>query len=277
MAKPHDFRSLAARIIDRGTKGGDSDHPVDTFLADQGRMLNLALTYIRPDKDQPRKHFDQAALEELADSLRSLGVQQAITVRKDPENPGYIIISGERRWRAAKLAGLTKIPALVQDDKNTLERALVENVQREGLNSIELAEGLSKLREAQDLTDGELAQVIGKSRTTITELLSLNHLPDAIRDECRMSDKYSKSVLLEVLRSGQTEAERLATWDALKGGQVTTVRDMRSRTRPSRKRGAQRAYRAPGGQFRVVVTFEKADVSDEEIRAAFQEAADQAA
>ena len=276
MAK-HDFRSLAARMIDRGTKAGETDHPVDTFLADNGRMLNLAVTFIRPNPDQPRKHFDEAAHQELTASVRSMGVLQAITVRKDPANAGYIIISGERRWRAAKAAGVLKIPALVHDDQNTLEVALVENVQRENLNPIELAESLLKLREARSFSDGDLATVIGKSRPTVNELLSLNHLPETIREECRTSDKYSKSQLLEILRSGSTEAERLAVWDTLKGGEVATVRDLRSRTRPSRKRGFQRAYRAPGGQFRVVVAFRKADVSEEEIRAALQEAADHGA
>lgn len=273
----HDFRSLAARIIDRGTKAGDTDHPVDTFLADQGRMLNLAVTFLRPNPDQPRKYFDEAAHEELTASIRSVGVLQAITVRKDPAGAGYIIISGERRWRAAKAAGLLKIPALVHDDQNALEIALVENVQRENLNPIELAESLLKLREARGFADGDLARVIGKSRPTVNELLSLNHLPASIREECRTSDKYSKSQLLEVLRSGATEADRLAAWDALKGGQAATVRALRRRTRPTGKTSFQHAYRAPGGQFRVVVTFRKAEVSTDEIRAALQEAADHAA
>ncbi len=273
MAK-HDFRSLAARIIDRGTKAGETDHPVDTFLADQGRMLNLALTFLRPNPDQPRKYFNEVAHEELAASIRSVGVLQAITVRKDPADTGYIIISGERRWRAAKAAGLLKIPALVHDDQNTLEIALVENVQRENLNPIELAESLLKLREARGFSDGELAKVIGKSRPTVNELLSLNHLPVSIREECRTFDRYSKSQLLEVLRSGSTEADRLAAWDALKSGQVATVRGLRSRTLPSRKRGFQMAYRAPGGQFRVVVVFRKAEATADELRRALNEAAD---
>lgn len=276
MAK-HDFRSLAARIIDRGTKPGETDHPVDTFLADEGRMLNLALTLLQPNPDQPRKYFDDAAHEELAASIRSVGVLQAITVRKDPAGTGYIIISGERRWRAAKAAGLSKIPALVHDDQNALEIALVENVQRENLNPIELAESLLKLREARAFSDSDLARVIGKSRPSVNELLSLNHLPESVREECRTSDKYSKSQLLEVLRAGSTDEERLAVWSALKSGQARTVRAIRSQARPQKKKGFQHAYRAPGGHFRVVVAFRKAEATPDEIRAALQEAAEHAA
>jgi ParB family chromosome partitioning protein len=274
MVKRPDFRSLAARIIDRGTSAGDTEHPVDTFLADEGRVLNLAVTLLRPNPDQPRKHFDEAALAELTDSVRQMGVLQPVIARRDPNGTGFILIAGERRWRAAKAAGLAKIPTLVRGGEDALEVAIVENAQRRNLNPIEEAETWQALKDVRDLTDADVAKIVGKSRSSVTETLSLNTLPDEIKAECRTSDRFSKSQLLEILRAGTSEVERLGAWNALKSGQARTVRALRSRAHPQQEKRFHRAYNAPGGHFRIVVEFRKADVTADELRRALNEAAD---
>ncbi len=274
MAKRPDFRSLAARIIDRGTKSGDTDHPVDTFLTDEGRVLNLAVTLLRPNPDQPRKHFDEAALTGLTESVRLMGVLEPVIARKDAGGTGFILIAGERRLRAAKAAGLTKIPTVVRGGDDALEVAVVENAQRRNLNPIEESETWQTLKDIRSLTDAAVAKLVGKSRPSVTETLSLTTLPDEIKDECRTSDRFSKSQLLEVLRAGESDAQRLDAWRALKSGQASTVRALRSRAHPQQKRHFHRAYNPPGGHFRVVVDFRKADVTANELRSALDEAAE---
>jgi ParB family chromosome partitioning protein len=274
MVKRHDFRSLAARIIDRGTKAGDSDHPVDTFLADQGRVLNLAVTLLRPNPDQPRKYFDEAAMAELTESVRQMGIIEPLIARKDPEGIGFILIAGERRWRAAKAAGLGKIPTIIRGEEDALEVTIIENAQRENLNPIEEAETWQVLKDLRRLTDAGIGKIVGKSRPSVTETLSLNNLAAEIKAECRTSDRFSKSQLLEVLRAGTSEAERLGAWKALKSGQARTVRALRSRAHPQQEKRFHRAYNAPGGHFRIVVEFRKIDVTADELRRALNEAAD---
>jgi ParB family chromosome partitioning protein len=274
MVKRPDFRSIAAKIIERGTSRGDTEHPVDTFLADEGRVLNLAVTLLRPNPDQPRKHFDEAALGELTDSVRQMGVLQPVIARRDPNGSGFILIAGERRWRAAKAAGLAKIPTLVRGGEDALEVAIVENAQRRNLNPIEEAETWQALKDFRAVTDAAVAKLVGKSRPSVTETLSLNNLPEEVKAECRTSDRFSKSQLLEVLRAGTSEAERLGVWKALKSGQARTVRAIRSRAHPQQEKHFHRAYNAPGGHFRIVVEFQKADVTADELRRALNEAAD---
>lgn len=151
-------------------------------------MEEIPLMGIRPNPAQPREVFDEEALNELADSIRALGVIQPITVRL--ENDGkYTIISGERRWRAAQLADLESIPAYIReaDDQNLHEMALVENLQRKDLNAMEVAIGLQRLIDEFDLTQDMLSARVGKKRSTIANYMRLLNLPvevqSAIRDE----------------------------------------------------------------------------------------------
>ncbi|NUM80227.1 ParB/RepB/Spo0J family partition protein [bacterium] len=141
---------------------------------------------IRPNPFQPRKEFDPQALEELKQSLLQNGLIQPITVRKT--NTGYELIAGERRFRAAKMANLESLPAYVREsvtDEEMLELAIIENVQREKLNPIELAEGYQQLIDTCHLTQDEVAQKIGKDRSTITNILRLLKLPSEIQDSLR--------------------------------------------------------------------------------------------
>ena len=144
-------------------------------------MAELELTKIRPNPTQPRADFDEEALDELADSIRQLGVIQPITVRK--ERDGYIIISGERRWRAAQRANLERLPAYIRevDDEHLHAMALVENIQRQDLNAIEIALGMQRLIEECHLTQDALSERVGKKRSSVANYLRLLKLPNEVQ------------------------------------------------------------------------------------------------
>lgn len=165
----------------------------DNILPDEksNAATNLRLSDIEPRKDQPRKSFEQVPLEQLADSISSLGVLQPIIVRENPLLQGnYEIIAGERRWRAAKMAGLSEIPAVILDgdDFKAAQVAVVENVQREDLNAVEEALAYQTLIQRFSLTQEEVARQVGKSRTAITNLLRLLDLPEEVLELLRNGD-----------------------------------------------------------------------------------------
>ena len=154
---------------------------------------------IKANPNQPRREFDEQALQELADSIREIGIIQPITLR-DMGDGTYIIIAGERRWRASQLAGLTRIPAYIRtvDDENMMEMALIENIQREDLNSMEIALAYQHLIEQYDLTQERLSERVGKNRTTITNYLRLLKLPANIQvalKEHRLEMGHARALL----------------------------------------------------------------------------------
>lgn len=155
----------------------------DNSFDDDENVSTLKLTDIEPNKDQPRKNFDIEALKTLADSIRLNGIIQPLLVRQLPDG-SYQIVAGERRWRAAKMAGLTEVPVFVKEltDQQTQQIALIENLQRENLNPIEEALGYKELIEKYDMTHEEVAKVVGKARASISNALRLLELPEAIRD-----------------------------------------------------------------------------------------------
>lgn len=150
-----------------------------------GNIIDIPLEKIIPNKSQPRSYFGDQALSELAQSIESLGIIQPITVKKQDDK--FLIISGERRFRASKIVGLKTIPAYVRlaDDKELLEMALVENIQREDLNAIEVALTYQRFLEELEMTQEQLSQRIGKERSTITNAIRLLKLPPVIQDAIR--------------------------------------------------------------------------------------------
>ena len=149
----------------------------------EGAATTLRISEVEPRADQPRKQFDREALQALADSIAAYGVLQPIIVRPNPNFEGsFEIVAGERRWRAAKMAGLTEIPAVVLDgdDMKIAQVALIENVQREDLNVVEEALGYQTLMDKFDMTQEEVAKQVGKSRPAITNLLRLLDLPEEV-------------------------------------------------------------------------------------------------
>jgi len=145
-------------------------------------VINLGIEEIRPNRHQPRRHFDQTHIEELAESIKSKGVLLPLIVRR--ANDGYVLVAGERRWRAAQRAGLRELPVMVREvsEKEAFELALIENIQREDLNPVEEAEAYKRLIEEHGLTQEELAARVGKDRSTVANALRLLRLPDAIKE-----------------------------------------------------------------------------------------------
>jgi ParB family chromosome partitioning protein len=151
-----------------------------------------------PGPMQPRTHFDEASLQNLADSIRAHGIVQPLLVRR--RDAGYELIAGERRWRAAKLAGITRVPIIVKEvpDESLLEIALIENIQRENLNPIEEAQAYKKLIDTVGLTQESLASRVGRDRTYITNYLRLLRLPDDLQQlvkEGRLSTGHARTLL----------------------------------------------------------------------------------
>ena len=149
--------------------------------AERKGVIQIGIEEIRPQRGQPRRHFDEAHINELAESIRSKGILLPLIVRR--AETGYILVAGERRWRAAQKAGLRELPAMVREvsEKEAFELALIENIQREDLNPIEEAEAYKRLVEEHGLTQEELAAGVGKDRSTVTNALRLLRLPEAIK------------------------------------------------------------------------------------------------
>ena len=164
----------------------------------KGSVLKLPIEAIHRDTLQPRRHFDEAKLRELSESIKAQGVLMPLLVRKDGE--GYNIIAGERRWRASQLAGLHEIPAIVREvtEVEAFELALVENLQRADLNPIEEAEGYHRLVEEFGLTQEQVAQRVGKERSTVANALRLLGLPDEVKGmvaEGNLSAGHARALL----------------------------------------------------------------------------------
>lgn len=160
-------RGLDAILVDSDYTSGDS-------------ITSVRINDVEPNREQPRKQFSQEELEALSDSIVKYGVISPITVRRVGER--YVIIAGERRWRAARMAGLSEIPVIIisADDKKAAEIALVENIQRSDLNPVEEAQAYAALIDQYGLTQEEVAEQIGKSRSSVTNSLRLLDLPDAV-------------------------------------------------------------------------------------------------
>ena len=164
-------------------RGLDALISMDDVKTEGSSSINeIALDLIHPNPNQPRHEFDEVALEELADSIREIGIIQPITLRKMDDGT-YEIIAGERRWRASQKAGLSTIPAYSRtaDDENVMEMALIENIQRQDLNAVEIALAYQHLLEQYGLTQDRLSERVGKKRATVTNYLRLLKLPASIQ------------------------------------------------------------------------------------------------
>lgn len=204
----------------------------EDFITDEN-LLTVDLDKLKAREDQPRKNFDDDSLEELANSIKADGVIQPIVVRKVGDK--YEIIAGERRFRASKLAGLEKVPIVVKNvsDRKARELALVENIQREDLNPIEEAISLKTLMEEYKLTQQELSDIIGKSRSYIANNLRLLNLSDYIKDYLirgELSPSQGRTLL-----SLETEEERKKYLDKLLVKEVN-IRDVEKKAKQSKNK-----------------------------------------
>lgn len=183
-------------------KGFDALIPQDfdksLLFDDQERVQKIALKDLTPNPNQPRQHFDKEALEQLADSIKTYGVLQPLVVT--PQNGGYAIIAGERRWRASQLAGLEKVPAIVRttQELEQLEIAIVENVQRVDLSPLEQAVSIERLHQQFNMTYEAVAKRLGKATSTVNNIVRLLQLPEAARQalsEKKITEGHARAIL----------------------------------------------------------------------------------
>ena len=231
-----------------------------------GRMVPV--DKIRPNPDQPRKALGD--LRELTDSIKEKGVLEPLLVRFVPHDDCYHIISGERRYHASRAAGLREVPCIekIADDAETLELALIENLQRKDLTPFEEADGLQRLAEHFDYTHDDIAKKIAKARSSVTETMSLRVIPEAIRKLCIDHGLVSKSLLLQIARQPN---EKKMVEAIQRIAQAGLTRDEARRERQEEKNAGPRPqpfifnYRPENEAFRLRIQFRKSNVSRSEL------------
>jgi len=236
-----------------------------------GRMIPIEK--IRPNPDQPRKTLGD--LSELIESVKQKGVLEPLLVRYIPREDMYHIISGERRYHASRAAGLRELPCIekIADDAETLELALIENLQRKDLTPFEEAEGLYRLAEQFDYTHDDIAKKIGRARSSVTETLSLRIIPDSVRKRCIERGVVSKSLLLQVARQANEKKMLEAVHRIIQGG---LTRDEARRERREESTLGPRPqpfifnYEPEAGTFRLRIQFRKSHVGRDELASALR-------
>ncbi len=231
-----------------------------------GRMIPV--DKIRPNPDQPRKVLGE--LRELTDSIKEKGVLEPLLVRFVPRDDCYHIISGERRYHASRAAGLREVPCIekIADDAETLELALIENLQRKDLTPFEEADGLQRLAEQFEYTHDDIAKKIAKARSSVTETMSLRVIPEVVRKRCLELGIISKSLLLQVARQ-PNERKMLESVHRIAQGGLT--RDEARRERQEEKNNGPRPqpfifnYHPENEAFRLRIQFRKSNVSRGEL------------
>jgi ParB family transcriptional regulator, chromosome partitioning protein len=245
-------------------------HYVETLASYSGASIGrmIPIEKVRPNPDQPRKTIGD--IRELADSIREKGVLEPLLVRFVPREDTYYIISGERRYHASRAAGLHEVPCIekIADDAETLELALIENLQRKDLTAFEEADGLSRLAEHFDYTHDDIARKIGKARSSVTETLSIRVIPEPIRNHCIEKGITTKSLLLQVARQPNEKKMREMVERIAAGG---LSRDEARRARQEENVPAPRPqpflfdFQPDDNSFRLRILFRKSNVSREEL------------
>jgi ParB family chromosome partitioning protein len=248
-------------------------HYVETLTSFSGASIGrmIPIDKIRPNPDQPRKFIGD--IRELSDSIRQKGVLEPLLVRYIPREDTYYIISGERRYHASKAAGLHELPCIekIADDAETLELALIENLQRKDLTPFEEADGLQRLADQFDYTHDDIAKKIGRARSSVTETMSLRVIPESVRRECVENGIVSKSLLLQVSRQPNEKKMTEMVHRISQGG---LTRDEARKSRKDETGAAPRPqpfvynYEAEDGSFTVRLQFRKSHVSQDELAAA---------
>src|SRR5213592_2138392 len=237
-----------------------------------GRMIPVEK--IRPNPDQPRKALGD--LRELTESIREKGVLEPLLVRYVPREECYYIISGERRYHASRAAGLREVPCIekIADDAETLELALIENIQRKDLTPFEEADGLHRLATQFEYTHEDVAKKIGRARSSVTETLTLRNIPDSLRKKCLEHGVLSKSLLLQIARQPTDKKMNEMFHRIMQGG---LTRDEARRERREEQAGPQRPqpfifqFEPPGETFKFRIQFKKSHVSRDELISTLRE------
>ena len=249
-------------------------HYVDALSAPSGVAIGrmVPIEQIDPNPDQPRQVMGD--LSELMASIAEKGIIEPMIVRQ--RGSRYQIIAGERRYQAAVQVGISDVPVVIRDvdDGEVIEIALIENIQRKNLTPFEEAEALSSLAESFDYTHEELARRLGKSRTSITESLSLNGIPDEVKNLCRLADIGSKSLLLHVLRQGDPQKMIALIERITRDGGLTREQARKStssKSKPGRPKAFVFKWAAPSKAFNLRMSFRKSRVAKGELIAALEE------
>jgi len=267
---------VSRRGLPTGLSMRHDAHYVEELTQDRlghvGRLLPI--DKLDPNPDQPRTEIGD--LTELTASIREKGVLEPLLVK--PLMGRWMIIAGERRWRAATAAGLKELPCIEMDvdDSAVAEIALIENMQRKDLTPWEEADGLRALCERFGYTHEDVARKVGKSRSTVTEALSIASIPEPIRKICRKADIASKSILLQIVRqpddeSMRTMAEQIAEQGLTRDGARKARRAYVDPTGASEPYVYR--YEPPGREFKLEVKFKKSNISAEELFEALNAAA----
>jgi ParB family transcriptional regulator, chromosome partitioning protein len=250
------------------------EHYVESLAASASSPIGrlLPIDQIDPNPNQPRQVMGD--LSELVASISEKGILEPILVRR--RQGRFQIVAGERRYQAAVQAGLTEVPVIVRDmeDDEVTEIALIENLQRKDLTPFEEAEALAQLSDRAGLTHDQIAKRLGKSRTAVTETLTLNQMPEDVRNLCRLADIHSKSLLLQIVRQQDHDKmvaliERVSRQAA--GEQPVTREALKASTK---KAGRPKAfvfqYKAPTKAFSLKLNFRKSDVPKDEVISALE-------
>jgi ParB family chromosome partitioning protein len=242
-------------------------HYVENIVATSRSIgKTIPIDSIEPNPEQPRSEFGD--LTELTESIKEKGVLEPLLVRKDAEGAKYMIIAGERRWRASKAAGLKEVPCIEMDldEQGVAEIALIENLQRKDLTVWEEADGLKALADKFGYKHDQIAQKISKSRSTVTEFMTIAGLPPEIRERCRAGKFNSKAVLLDIARQFD-EAAMLEYLDGLEGKKHLTPKAPKSNGKSEKKATAETAdsnerafnYVAFDDSYEIRVQFKELD------------------
>ena len=250
------------------------EHYVDALTSSAGAPIGrmIPIDQLEPNPNQPRQVMGD--LSELMASIAEKGIIEPIICRQ--RGARFQIIAGERRYQAAVQVGLREIPIVIRevDDNEIIEIALIENIQRKDLTPFEESEALHALADRCGFTHEDMARRLGKSRTNITESLALNNMPDEVKNLCRLADINSKSLLLQIVRQGDTQKmvaliEKISS----EGGTLTreAVRKETARPKPGRPKAYTFSYKAPTKAFRLQMHFTKSRVERDEVISALQE------
>ena len=243
-----------------------------------GRLI--ALDQLDPNPEQPRVEIGD--LNDLTASIKEKGILEPLLVKPSRMNGRWMIIAGERRWRASKAAGLREVPCIEMDvdDQAVAEIALIENMQRKDLTAWEEADGLAALCQRFGYTHGDVARKVGKSRSTVTEALSIAALPNVIRKKCRHADIGAKSLLLQIVRQPDIEAmhsilDEITTLGLNRDGARAARRSKRENSPGHvlelKNKSFTYSYKAKSGEFLLEIRFKKNEIELQEIVDALNE------
>ncbi len=248
------------------------EHYVDALTSSAGAPIGrmIPIDQIEPNPNQPRQVMGD--LSELMASIAEKGIIEPVIVR--PRGNRFQIVAGERRYQAAVQVGLREVPIVIRevDDNEIIEIALIENIQRKDLTPFEESEALQSLGERCGYTHEDMARRLGKSRTSITESLALNNMPDEVKNLCRLADIHSKSLLLQIVRQGDPQKMTALIEKITRDGGATreAARQETARPKPGRPKAYVFSYRAPTKAFKLQLRFTKSRVDREEVIEALQ-------